>query len=198
MARGDRRGATRNVPRRNRHGTCVWWFLLGAMLGSFGVGLYWMLEAPPGEVPPPVAAIPKVERPAPERPSFQFPDLLRETEVEIRKEEPLPPPAPRPEPPKPPEPTGPEQARIPEPPAAATPGTYLLQVASFKSAADAERMKANLALKGVTSRVQSAKIKNGQTWYRVLTGPYSSKAAMQSAQTELKRGGNDSLPIKVK
>lgn len=195
MAKDFRRGANRPVPRRNRQKSCVWWFLLGTMLGSFGVGLYWMLEAPPGQVPPPVAAIPKVERPAPQRPSFQFPDILKDTEVEIGKEQPLPPPAPRPEPPQRVEQTPGEETTTQEPAAS---GSYMLQVASFKRASDAERMKAQLALRGISSRVQAATIKNGQVWHRVITGPYPNKQSMTSAQAELKRHGNDSMPIKVK
>ena len=74
---------SRGAPRRNRPRSCVWWFLVGALFGSFGVGLYWMLEAP-ALVPAPVAAIPKAERPAPPEPSFQFPGLLKDTVVDTK------------------------------------------------------------------------------------------------------------------
>ncbi len=196
MARDSRRnGNSRSTPRRNQTRSCVWWFLLGALVGSFGVGLYWMMEAPQ-QVPAPVAAIPKAERPAPPRPSFEFPNLLRDTEVEIGRGSPPPPPAPRPEPILPDEPAAPA-ARTETAPAA-PPGTYVLQVASFRSAKDAESMKAQLAMLGVSTRVQTVTIKNGETWHRVMTGPLESKKAMEETRSTLKRHGRDAMPIKVK
>jgi cell division protein FtsN len=160
-----------------------------------------MLDAP-SEVPAQMAAIPKAERPSPPQPSFLFPNLLKDTEVEIGRGKPLPPPAPRPEPP-------PQQTE-PEPPAAAAPatpaveaarpapaGSYLLQVGSFKRAADAERMKAELALLGISTRVESVTIKNGEVYHRVRTGPFQGKQAMEEARRTLKRHGKDPMAIKV-
>jgi len=191
---------TRGSPRRNRPRSCVWWFLVGALFGSFGVGLYWMLEAP-SQVPASVAAIPRAERPAPPQPSFQFPNLLKDTVVDTSPGKPLPPPAPRPEPP-PPEP-------VPDQPAAADPvanaaaarpapaGSYLLQVGSFKRAADAERMKAELAMLGISTRVESVTINTGEVYHRVRTGPFQGKQAMEEARKTLKRHGKDPMAIKV-
>jgi cell division protein FtsN len=170
------------------------------LLGSFGVGLYWMLEAP-DQVPAPVAALPRTERPAPPQPSFQFPNLLKDTVVDTSPGKPLPPPAPRPEPP-PPEP-------VPDQPAAADPvanaaaarpapaGSYLLQVGSFKRAADAERMKAELAMLGISTRVESVTINTGEVYHRVRTGPFQGKQAMEEARKTLKRHGKDPMAIKV-
>jgi len=193
-------GGSRGAPRRNRPRSCVWWFLVGALFGSFGVGLYWMLEAP-AQVPAPVAAIPKAERPAPPEPSFQFPGLLKDTVVDTSAGKPPPPPAPRPEPPP--------QDPVPDPEAAADPaatlaaarpapaGSYLLQVGSFKRAADAERMKAELALLGISTRVESVTINTGEVYHRVRTGPFQGKQAMEEARKALKRHGKDPMTIKV-
>lgn len=202
MARDTRGpGGSRNVPRRKGPRSCVWSFLVGALLGSFGVGLYWMLEAP-NQVPAPVAALPKTERPAPPQPSFQFPNLLRDTEVEITRGKPLPPPAPRPEPPPPNPPPGEPIAAEPaakpaEAARPATPGSYLLQVGSFKRAADAERMKAELALLGISTRVESVTINGGEVYHRVRTGPFQGKQALEEARKTLKRHGKDSMEVKV-
>jgi cell division septation protein DedD len=220
MAFGDRRGATKvapKVPPRRRPRSCVWWFLFGAMLGAFGVGLYWTMESPKNP-PPPVAAIPKPDRPAPPRPSFHFPDILKDAEVEIGNDKPLPPPQPRPEPPpKPPEAPPPApQAQGTEPGAAqtqpgkpetkpeaktqekpATAGSYVLQIASFKNVSDAEQLKAKLAMLGVASHVRKATIKDGAVWHRVIAGPYKSKEAMESARAKLKQHGKNAMPIKV-
>lgn len=190
---------SRGAPRRNRPRSCVWWFLVGALFGSFGVGLYWMLEAP-SQAPARAAAIPKAERPAPPQPSFQFPNLLKDTVVDTRAVKP-PPPAPRPEPPP--------QDPVPVPPAAADPapnlglvrpapaGSYLLQVGSFKRAADAERMKAELAMLGISTRVESVTINTGEVYHRVRTGPFQGKQAMEEARKTLKRHGKDTMAIKV-
>jgi cell division protein FtsN len=202
MVRDARRSAanTRPAPRYRQPRSCVWWFLLGAMLGSFGVGLYWMMEAP--QQLPQAAAIPKVERPAPPRPSYQFEDILRDAEVEIGGGQPPPPPAPRPEPIPPEElqPSTPETATMtsPEPVKPAPPGSYLLQVGSFKRAADAERLKAELALLGISTSVESVNIKDGQIYHRVRTGPLEGKQAMEQMKATLKRHGKDTMAVKVK
>jgi cell division protein FtsN len=192
-------GGSRAVLRRNRPRTCVWWFLVGALLGAFGVGIAW-IQGGATQVPAPVAAIPKAERPAPPEPSFQFPNLLKETVVETRAGRPLPPPAPRPEPPS--------REALPEPPAGppatvtdaarpAPPGSYLLQVGSFKRAADAERVKAELALLGISTRVESVTINTGEVYHRVRTGPYQGKQALEEARKTLKRHGKDPMAVKV-
>ena len=206
MAQDFRRGAAKPTPRRNRPRSPVWWFLFGVLTGSFGVGLYWMTQAP-GQVPAPVAAIPKAERPAPAHPNFQFEKILRETVVDSKDNgKPPPPPAPRPEPPPPPsaeptaEPGDAAKDAKKETGAAAAPesGSYVLQIGSFKTAKDADNMKAQLAMLGVTTRVQSVKLKNGEVWHRVTTGPLSSKKAMEQTRATLKKHGKEAIPIKVK
>lgn len=49
-------------------------------------------------------------------------------------------------------------------------GAYILQVASFRSSADAEQMKARLALLGSVASIQVVTI-NDATWHRVRIGP---------------------------
>ena len=201
MALGSRK-ATRPTPRRQRPRSCVWWFLLGTLVGGFGVGSYWMSVAP-DLVPPPVAAIPKTERPAPPQPTFNFPNILKDMEVEIRDEgKPLPPPAPRPEPPPKPAPEAEAPAAETKPKTetatAAPAGTYILQVASFKTAKDAEHMKAQLALLGVSTRVQSVTLKDGAVWHRVVTGPIDNKKDLEEARATLKKHGKDAMAVKVK
>lgn len=193
--------APRATLRRNRPRTCVWWFLVGALLGAFGVGIAW-IQGTPSPLPAQVAAIPKAERPAPPQPSFQFPNLLKETVVDTRAGKPPPPPAPRPEPP-PREPVAEPAAYVGAGPAVvetarpAPPGSYLLQVGSFKRAADAERMKAELALLGISTRVEAVTINNGAVYHRVRTGPYQGKQALEEARKRLQRHGKDAMAVKV-
>ena len=198
------RGASRNnpVPRRHQTKSCVWWFLLGAMLGSFGVGLYWMMEAPEA-VPAPVAAIPRVERPAPPAPDYRFEGILRDTEVDTAAGPPPPPPAPRPEP-IPEEELNPgaegievaTAAPAAETAPAAPSGSYLLQVGSYGTAKDAERVKAELALLGISTRIETVTVK-GKVYHRVRTGPLDGKRAVEKMRADLKRHGKDAMAVKV-
>ncbi len=227
MALGSRRPPPKPLPRRQRPRSCVWWFLFGGILGSFGVGLYWMTQVPPGQMPPPIAALPKVERPAPQKPNFEYEKLLKETVVDTKDKDKAPPPAPRPEPPPPP-PAEPEPPAAPSAGAAepkpATPdaakaradaaakakadaaakakaaegGSYVLQVGSFKSAKEADAIKARLALRGVATRVSAVTLKDGQVWYRVATGRLDGKQAMESTRATLKKHGTEAVAIKLK
>jgi cell division protein FtsN len=77
-------------------------------------------------------------------------------------------------------------------------GTYLVQVGSFNRPADAERLKAQLALLGVSASIQTATLANGKTTHRVRTGAYASKQDAEKVRSLLKRHGKDGLTIPVK
>ena len=49
-------------------------------------------------------------------------------------------------------------------------GTYVLQAGSYKNFADAERVRAQLALQGVEAKVQKVSVDN-DSWLRVRIGP---------------------------
>lgn len=61
---------------------------------------------------------------------------------------------------------------------------YSLQVASFRSAKDADRLRAELTLKGFDVAVKPAASKNG-TWYRVVTGPFDTSQQAELANQKL-------------
>lgn len=64
--------------------------------------------------------------------------------------------------------------------------SYLLQVAAFTRRQDAERVKASFLLKGFG--VQIAVVTQRQTsWYRVMVGPFASRAQAQKAQVSIAR-----------
>jgi len=81
----------------------------------------------------------------------------------------------------------------------ATPATkadsYLLQVGSFKSVAEADEMKAQLALSGIQANVQSVKV-NDANWYRVRVGPVQGAAKADEIRMTLQANGIDSLVMK--
>lgn len=74
-------------------------------------------------------------------------------------------------------------------------GGYLLQVGSFPNAADAEAMKARLALQGFVARVQPVTI-NGQTWNRVRLGPYATAAKLETDKQRLASAGIKAIALK--
>ncbi len=74
---------------------------------------------------------------------------------------------------------------------------YWLQLGAFRRAADAEALKARLALMGVESSV-SASRRNGQRWYRVRVGPFTSKRARQSVLGRLHAAGFEPLLLQEK
>lgn len=62
---------------------------------------------------------------------------------------------------------------------------YLVQSGSFRSKADAERQRAQIAFQGLRAQVQRIDLDNGSTWYRVNVGPFGSRSQMNSAIDKL-------------
>ena len=75
---------------------------------------------------------------------------------------------------------------------------FLIQVAAFRSKADAEQRVAALTLAGLAARVEQVTIDGKDTWYRVRLGPYGSAAAAAEAQRSLKAQGFSGVVMKVK
>jgi cell division protein FtsN len=61
---------------------------------------------------------------------------------------------------------------------------YIIQVAAFKRAQDADKLKAELTLIGFNVTVSTNTIQ-GVTWHRVTIGPFPSKQAAETAQQRL-------------
>lgn len=64
--------------------------------------------------------------------------------------------------------------------------SYLVQVGSFRSMKEAQRMKATLLMKGFDVGIHTATAQQ-INWYRVIIGPFSSKVAAQQAQQAFAR-----------
>ena len=62
--------------------------------------------------------------------------------------------------------------------------TYFLQVGSFQENSDADKRRATLALLGIISNIQPAKI-NNDTWYRVKVGPLKGKRELNKVRDQL-------------
>ena len=73
---------------------------------------------------------------------------------------------------------------------------YILQVGSFRSSAEAENLKVNLLLMNLSAESESIKNKNGETWHRVLVGPFANTSKMASARAKLAQNSIESLMLK--
>ena len=72
-----------------------------------------------------------------------------------------------------------------------TTNNYFLQIGSFKSAREAEKVKAELAFLGMIAAIQATESSDKGTWYRVRMGPFSDiheidqvRASLQENQIE--------------
>ena len=143
----------------------------------------------------------------PPKPRFDFYTLLPEMEVVIPEQEITaalkqpPPPAPVVAPV--------EEASIPAPAAAPVPkaapvktvkpasSTFYLQVGSFRNGVQAERFKAELAMQGMQTSIQTVTINNKDTYHRVRVGPFHDYDTLDKTRQSLKKKGIESTPIKV-
>lgn len=102
---------------------------------------------------------------APPSPELDFYDMLPKQEVEV------------------------PGATAREKPAAANAplptGDVVLQAGSFKQTSEAEKMQAQLALVGITAKIQRASV-DDETWYRVRIGPIATVEELRNVQTRLR------------
>jgi cell division protein FtsN len=81
---------------------------------------------------------------------------------------------------------------------AATKEVYFLQVAAFQNPADADNLKARLALAGIETQIQTATLPDGQVWHRVRVGPFSSQDELSKTRAALKANKLEANLIKVR
>ncbi|MBY4597908.1 SPOR domain-containing protein [bacterium BD-1] len=197
MARRPKKQARRN----GGNGTPGWVLLLvGLLVGVVAAGAWYLgnggdvkqlLPRPDPEARAPVVADEPVAQDAPEpraKPKYEFYDVLRDKEVLIPDAELT------------------AQAQAEAAAAAAADATppqepadgvrYLLQAGAFRSAADAEALKARIALTGEVARVESAEI-DGGTIHRVRLGPYPNAGSLAAAKQALDSHGIQAMAIRA-
>ena len=76
------------------------------------------------------------------------------------------------------------------------PGTYVLQAGSYHNLADAERVRAQLALQGVESKVQKVTV-DTDTWHRVRIGPITKLDELNRIRVRLRQADVEALVIRV-
>ncbi|SDK38621.1 SPOR domain-containing protein [Microbulbifer yueqingensis] len=180
----------RNASRRSSNaGKPAWvWFVLGNFVGGFAVFMIFLNQL---DTDRPGKGARQQEAPAAERagddgrsPKFDFYTLLQENEVAV------PPPKTkklvRPE--RAPAESGsskdepPREIAVREERPAAEPGlVYILQAASFRDPAEADKLRAQLVLSNLDVKVETATDSRG-TWHRVLIGPYQSRSRVARAR----------------
>lgn len=195
MARRSKNQAKRNGGR----GVPGWVWLLGGLAGGVviaavmllrnGGDVKQLLPTPDPEARAPAAADEPVAQDAPEprKPKYDFYDVLREREVVIPDAE------------LNAQAAAEAQAAAPADapaPAPAEAVRYLIQAGAFRSAADAEALKARIALTGEVARVEAAQTAAG-TIYRVRLGPYPNAGSLAAAKRALGDHGIEALAIKA-
>jgi len=128
--------------------------------------------------PPATTEAPPKREPAPIKPKFDFYTVLPEIETVLPER------AGTEKPPKPERPSGPVR--------------YVLQAGSFASFADADQLKARLALQGLQAQIQKVTIEGKGEYHRVRLGPYESLEELDAANRELAKLGIKALRLRVK
>ncbi len=75
---------------------------------------------------------------------------------------------------------------------------YLLQAGSFQSPADADNLKARLALLGLEANVESTAVPEKGVMYRVRLGPYSKIDEINKVRAQLAQNGIDPSLVRVR
>jgi cell division protein FtsN len=78
----------------------------------------------------------------------------------------------------------------------AKPGAYYLQAGSFRNHADADRVRALIAMQGVESKIQKVTIDN-DTWHRVRIGPITDLQKLDETRSKLRQSQIEALVIRV-
>lgn len=211
MAKNTRRGASRSPAKKKNTQRQVpgWvWLFTGLMVGLFGAFLFHLGKTQLQQGGTQTAntgkpATPKQDKPAAKKdepkssddsPQFDFYAVLPKMEVIVPQNETD-------------EGTRETSTRKPQetsPKPSTDSGTrtsdekYLLQAGSFRRNEDADRRRAELILKGFEASIQSVNLENGDSWHRVMIGPYNNLNAMHRAQDQLASNGIETLPIKMK
>jgi cell division protein FtsN len=82
-------------------------------------------------------------------------------------------------------------------PGVTPPGTYVLQAGSFRTAADADRLRAQLALVGIEARIEQVTIDAKDTWHRVRIGPLKEGEELERIKARLAENKLTALVIRV-
>ncbi len=214
-ARTAKRTPKRSKPKPKRRSSGLGTFLLGMVVGGLGIFLYTgVIQDRPTSVGSGIQNLIDAAsnssdsgQPAQTEEStvrtmgssdefkFNFYDVLLEDEYVLpeQNQAPVKPIAAAEDPGTAQQPEAPSQPQA-EPPA----GVYVLQAGSFRQFADADRLKAQLALSGETSFIQKVSIEGRGDFYRVRLGPFDNLKAMDAAKGKLSGLGIKTVAFRVR
>jgi cell division protein FtsN len=169
--------------RRRRNDAFSAWagLAIGLLAGlGIGVGLYLLnreAEEPAPPPSPPPASSRESEAPAEPETSYDFYEMLPNFEVVVPEK---------------------ERDVSRDAPAAEVrkEGAYVLQVGSYKDFKEADRVRAQLALQGIESKVQRVSV-DADTWHRVRVGPITDLKQLNTVRERLREAEMDVLVIRV-
>lgn len=142
-------------------------FFAGILVSA--LSLYWYVNRPADAGD---SGVGKSER-AEVKPHFDFYTLLKESEVFV-----------------------PETEAPPESQDTSQQYHYLLQAGSFRSFDDADGLRAQLLLLNLSATVETSSTKPGETWHRVLVGPFASGSKAANARAMLLQNRIDNILLK--
>ena len=194
------RGASPSRNRKPERQIPGWvWAFSGLVCGAFAMFLYHLAsiraEAPDMTEQAAQAASTQEAEAKQTGPRFDFYAVLPKMEVIIPKGEDEPAPSRRAPPPADSANSNTVQDSVA---AVSRQEQYLLQAGSFRRNDDADRRRGELILHGLSARVQPVSMGNGDTWYRVMVGPFENANAAHRAQDKLASAGIETLAIRAK
>jgi cell division protein FtsN len=95
-------------------------------------------------------------------------------------------------------PAAPAAADKPAPSPAAPAELLYLQAGAFQKAADADNLKAKLAMLGLEAGVQEVAVPDKGTMHRVRVGPFASPDEMNRVRNQLSQNGIQATLVKIK
>ncbi|MCB1667956.1 MAG: SPOR domain-containing protein [Porticoccaceae bacterium] len=165
----------RHKPRQPKDTPGWLWFLAGTLLGILVMTLGQLANVPDKAVKEAATAQQESHDSSP-KPRFEFYTLLSESEVIV--------------------PDGPEGEEALREVQQDT--VFLLQAGSFKNPRDADSLRARLILLNLKASIETFSPRSGETWHRVLVGPFDKNTQVASARAKLASNRIDSLLLKRK
>jgi len=181
------------APRAKSGGGLLLGIFIGFMLGmgtAVGIAIYvfkvpvpFLHKAKQAEKPMPIAPAltesPKPDKPGDAKPRFDFYRILPGqeetiTEQQLKKAE--------------------QAAKTGTPSKSA----YFLQAGAFQNPADADNLKAKLALLGLEASVEPTELPDKGVWYRVRLGPYTSVETINRVRAQLVQDGVETSLVKIR
>ncbi|MEO6068223.1 MAG: SPOR domain-containing protein [Gemmatimonadales bacterium] len=193
----DYNGPTRGRSARRNGSSLFLGILVGLVLGLFvALGVAWYINkipnpfasrlsppTPPGKIETTKPVAPKTAKPddksssVEEKPRFDFYKILPGTE----------------------EATPGKATQAPQKESTSlVRETFFLQAGSFQNAADADNLKARLALLGIEASVEASTLPDKGVWHRVRIGPYTSVEELNRTRDTLKQNGVQTTLVKAR